>query len=64
MCGSCGNNGCGCPSPIIASINSTNNSKGRDGLDAYQLAVLGGFEGTLQEFNDLNINQSYEEFTW
>lgn len=41
-----------------------NKSGGRDGESAYQLAVRKGFTGTEDEFNELNLNNSYTEFNW
>lgn len=54
-----------CTSDGITRNNSfENKSEGRDGESAYQLAVRKGFTGTEDEFNALNLSNSYVEFNW
>lgn len=49
-------------------INGTNGTNGTNGYSAYELAVISGYDGTLDEFNDLNTksldrNQNLAELT-
>lgn len=51
-------------SSISRQIKIQNNSIGRDGESAYQLALRMGFIGTEIEFNELNLNNSYSTDNW
>lgn len=53
-----------CKPSVSRQIVNQNNTLGRDGESAYLLAVRKGFQGTEDEFNELNENNSYAEFTW
>lgn len=49
-------------------INGVDGTNGTDGRSAYELAVIGGYQGTLEDFNNLNTksldrNQNLSELT-